>query len=517
MTGIAALIFGAFVLIFSTASADPTYVGVELAVDLESGVVVSTTVAAGGGSQSRRIVMPPLGQAADPLVGYIGPEGALLPSDAGWLPALPEGAAGWRVSVTTAPGALAVPFPGGSVVRLADGRGLTTFDLPRLAARAPLIVGRFEMAERKAGAVTLRTFFTSANAAHAEAYLQAAGAAIEALAARIGAYPYPAFAVVESPLPVGLGFPGYTLVSGRILPLAFMRGRSLWHEIAHVWWGNGVLVDYDRGNWAEGFATFFADYALAEREGAEAAREMRYDWLLEYDALAPGEDRPLRAFVGKSHGQAQAIGYGKAAMTLHMLRREIGASAFEAGTRRFWLENRFERAGWAEVQAAFEAAAGRPLGAFFDRWIDRPGAGAANPSDRNFDIFRSLAASERIQTLRAVLQAQLFAVAVLPGAPGNVPEMTEALATLGAFGPEGTPVYVGGIDALAQALGHTPPETGVAAIWVTTDRLGRAALALSAPDLATAGALAERARHYGRWSWLAVDADGRPRRGRWAP
>ena len=42
------------------------------------------------------------------------------------------------------------------------------------------------------------------------------------------------------PLPVGLGFPGLTYVSDKILHLPFMQGRSLAHEIAHNWWGNAV-------------------------------------------------------------------------------------------------------------------------------------------------------------------------------------------------------------------------------------------------------------------------------------
>ena len=59
-----------------------------------------------------------------------------------------------------------------------------------------------------------------------------------------------------------------------MLRLPFIRASSLGHEVLHNWWGNGVLVDYARGNWSEGLTTFMADYAYKSEESAAAAREM---------------------------------------------------------------------------------------------------------------------------------------------------------------------------------------------------------------------------------------------------
>lgn len=503
----------AFALVLPAAAAE-RFVRVDLAIDLENGSLSGDAEAPDGGMMLIRVERPPLARADAPFEGYIGPEGALLPLSAGWLPPLPADADGWRVSVTTPAGYLAVPYPGGSVERSAEG-AVARFELNRVTARAPLVVGPYEMAERRAGEVTIRTFFTAANAGQAEAYLDAATEAVETLAAKIGPYPYDAFAVVETPLPVGLGYPGFTLVSGRILPLPFMRGRSLWHEVSHVWWGNGVLVDYANGNWAEGFAVFFADYALAERDGAAAAREMRYDWLLEYDALPPDEDAPLHAFTSKSHGGAQAIGYGKAAMTLHMLRRKHGAAAFDAGVARFWRDNQGKVAGWADVEAAFAATSGQDLSGFFDRWIDEPGAAPADPSDADYHVFRHLAASERILTLRLPYAGDGFEIKALEGAPANGDALAAALAPLGTPRAGGTSVYVGSPAALKAALGRAPPESGIAAIWAVKDAAGEPALAIAAQDLDAVRALAARGRHYGRWSWLVVGEGGRPKSGRW--
>lgn len=450
------------------------------------------------------IELNPLIGAKNALNGYIDPTGALVPLRKEWLPELSGHHLGWRFVVQTPPGYLAVPFPGGKIEQTSAG-GVTTFFLSSKLASTPLIIGKFEMAERLAKGVMLRTFFTKQNARLADSYLNAAGEAIASLSERIGPYPYEAFSVVESPLPVGIGYPGFTIISGRILPMPFMRGRSLWHEIAHVWWGNGVFVDYERGNWAEGFAAFFADYALAE--ASDKGREHRYDWLLEYDALPGSADYPLRQFITKSHGQSQAIGYGKAAMVLVMLREKVGLQAFDAGVKRFWRVNKFKTASWAEIEAAFQAETPMPLGLFFQRWLDEPGALATSAADTDFLTFRSLAQNERIRTLRSLASAAAVTIQALPGAPAS-----KDIGKLNA--PDGMPVLIGSRAALQDRVAKMPPA-GVAAIWATQDNQGRDVIAIHAPDARTLASLVARSRHYGRWSWLVVQESGRPQRGRW--
>jgi hypothetical protein len=456
------------------------------------------------GTMGFALSLNPLTGAKNALTGYIDASGALVPLDKEWLPKLSDHQLGWRFVVQTPPGYLAVPFPGGKVELTSDG-GISTFFLSSNLAPAPLVVGKFELKERQANGVTLRTFFTKQNARLADSYLDASGEAIASFSDRIGAYPYEAFSVVESPLPVGIGYPGYTLVSGRILPLPFMRGRSLWHEIAHVWWGNGVFVDYENGNWAEGFAAFFADYALADAAGK--GREHRYDWLLEYDALPSSGDYPLRQFVTKSHGQSPAIGYGKAAMLLVMLREKIGATAFDAGIKRFWQANQFKAAGWTDIEAAFQAESDQPLAPFFKRWLDKHGALPANAADRNFLTFRNLAANERLQTLRSLSNAKSIAVEALSGA-APMPDIGKPQAA------NGLPVLVGSRAALKARVARMPPP-GAAAIWATQDRDGRDVIAVHAPNSEAMRGLVTRARHYGKWSWLVVQESGRPQRGRW--
>ncbi|MFP5344346.1 MAG: hypothetical protein ACLGGU_01620 [Gammaproteobacteria bacterium] len=57
-----------------------------------------------------------------------------------------------------------------------------------------------------------------------------------------------------------------------------------------------------------------------------------------------------------------------------MLRDQLGADAFNRGLRRFWKEQQFRVAGWADLQRAFEPASGKKLDIFFAQWLTRRGA-----------------------------------------------------------------------------------------------------------------------------------------------
>jgi aminopeptidase N len=304
----------------------------------------------------------------------IGSEGTFLP--AGWLPRIEggPGAATYRLSVflpedqvAIATGRLEHEHTGGNGTE-------AVFASEPPHAEPSLFAGPYTVRERLHGQIRLRTYFHEQADDLAETYLDAAAEYLDAFSAQIGAYPFASLAIVSSPFPVGLGFPGVTYVSRQILPLAFMRGRSLAHEILHNWWGSGVGVDYATGNWAEGLTTYMADYALAVAEGEDAARSMRYDWLRDFAALPRSGERPVVTFVGRDHTASQAIGYGKAAFIFHMLRQEVGEDTFDAAVRRFWGRHKLATAGWRDLQEAFEVTANRELGWFFDQWLERPGA-----------------------------------------------------------------------------------------------------------------------------------------------
>jgi aminopeptidase N len=65
----------------------------------------------------------------------------------------------------------------------------------------------------------------------------------------------------------------------------------------------------------------------------------------------------------------RALVYNKGAAVLHMLRRLVGDQAFFNGLRRFYAEQKFQKAGTDDFQQAMEAESGQSLTRFFARWI----------------------------------------------------------------------------------------------------------------------------------------------------
>lgn len=301
-----------------------------------------------------------------------GGSDAFLPPGT-WHP-VPDTTVAWRLTVSV-PAPLRPVAPGRlESTATRDGRTASVFASETPGDDLALFVGAYVVSERRHGDVTLRTWFPPEVAGLADTYLGKVAGYLDLYDGWIGAYPYRQFDVVAGPLPLGLGFPGLTYLGVRVVGLPFIPDTSLGHEVLHAWWGNGVRVADEGGNWAEGLTTFMADYTFVERQGAAEVRALRLRWLREFAILPPGDDRPLRDFRGRRHTASQATGYHKAALVFAMLRDTIGADAFADGIRRFWRVHRFGTASWHDLATAFGAAAGRPLGAFFTQWVDRPGA-----------------------------------------------------------------------------------------------------------------------------------------------
>lgn len=302
----------------------------------------------------------------------MGTEGAFLPAGSGWVVLGGDEPPTWTMTVR-------VPAPYTAIASGAlsgeerSGQGITaTFAETRPVETPSLFAGPWTVTERVAGGVRLRSYFHEEQAALAESFLDQSAATIARYAAAIGPYPFAGFSVVSVPVPVGYAFPGLTTIGRRVLPLPFVRGQSLDHEILHNWWGNGVRVG-EGGNWAEGLTTAMADHAAAEARGEDAA--LRLDWLRDYAALPAGRDQPLTAFRGRTHDASMVVGYGKTAFVFLMLRGRIGDEAWQAGIRRFAREQMIRDAGWPDLRRAFEGEAGvGDLGPFFAQWLERPGA-----------------------------------------------------------------------------------------------------------------------------------------------
>ncbi len=303
-----------------------------------------------------------------------GAEGVFVPESVNWLPRLDDAPFAYRVDLDVPAGHKAL-VPGRLVAEEeAQGRYRAAFVSETPTEALALFAGPYTVAGRRLGEVALRAYFHPEIADLADGYLDDAARYIDRYSRWIGEYPYSAFDIVSSPLPVGYGYPNLTYLGTRVLKLPFIRRTSLGHEVLHNWWGNGVGVDAASGNWCEGLTTYMADYTYALERGPAEAVEMRLGWLRDYAALPPDRDRPAVAFVGKSHAADQVIGYHKIAFFFHMLRNDIGSAAFDAAIRAFWRDHKRRTAAWSDLRRAFEAASGRDLQTFFRQWLERSGA-----------------------------------------------------------------------------------------------------------------------------------------------
>ena len=259
--------------------------------------------------------------------------------------------------------------------RIADESDRVRWESDSPVDEIHICAGPFTVYEDQAGSVATYAYLRTPDEALARKYLDTTASYLEMYRVLLGRYPYEKFALVENFWETGYGMPSFTLLGPKIIRFPFILHSSYPHEILHNWWGNGVFVEYETGNWCEGLTAYLADHLIKEQRGQGAA--YRRDQLQKYaDYVSGDEDFPLTAFRSRHSGATQAVGYGKTAMMFHMLRMELGDDTFTAGLRKLYKDNAFRRASFEDVQTAFEGPAGRDMSSFFDAWVRRTGAPA---------------------------------------------------------------------------------------------------------------------------------------------
>jgi aminopeptidase N len=223
------------------------------------------------------------------------------------------------------------------------------------------------------GSISIYAYLRDFDNALANRYLEAAKFYIDLYSKIIAPYPYKKFALVENSRQTGYGMPSFTLLGSRVIRFPFILHTSYPHEILHNWFGNGVYIHPNSGNWAEGLTSYLADHLLLEQTGK--GKQYRFQELMKYSSyINETNDFPLSKFKGSNSAASQAIGYGKMLMVFHMLRLEVGDTIFLKAIRNFYKKNQFRYAGFKEIQASFKGVRGHNLEKFFNQWVSRKGA-----------------------------------------------------------------------------------------------------------------------------------------------
>ncbi|MBI5015201.1 MAG: M20/M25/M40 family metallo-hydrolase [Deltaproteobacteria bacterium] len=305
--------------------------------------------------------------------GIVSEQGVYLSGSSGWVPWLGSGLVTFDLDAQEPPGWRLVSQGARRRPEGEGGRGRVRWESPQPQDEIFLVGGPLTEYASSSGAVETLAFLRTPDPALARRYLEATDRYLRMYGALLGPYLYPKFALVENFWETGYGMPSFTLLGEKIIRFPFLLTSSYPHEILHNWWGNGVFVDYRTGNWSEGLTAYLSDHLFPEQKGEGA--EYRQSTLQKYaDYAARSKDFPLTRFTARHSSATEAVGYGKALLFFHMLRRELGDPVFVDGLRRFYREERFRFARFDDLRRAFEAASGRDLRAEFRQWVERAGA-----------------------------------------------------------------------------------------------------------------------------------------------
>ena len=301
--------------------------------------------------------------------GIIAAEGVVLTGDSGWYPRFGDGMLTFALDIDLPKGWHAI-----SQGKRADA-SVTHVDWQEGQPQNEiyLIAAPFTEYARIDAGIEELVYLRKDDTELAQLYLEATARYIPMYQRLIGPYPYAKFALVENFWETGYGMPSFTLLGSQVIRLPFIAATSYPHEILHNWWGNGVYVDYGGGNWSEGLTAYLADHLLQEQKGNGAA--YRRSVLQKYaDFVSAGRDFPLAQFTSRHSAQSEAVGYGKAMMLFHMLRRRLGDDTFIRTLQSFYRDYRFKRASFNDLEDAFAKASDQDLKPFFAQWIQQAGA-----------------------------------------------------------------------------------------------------------------------------------------------
>lgn len=200
---------------------------------------------------------------------------------------------------------------------------------------------------------------------------------------KFGAYPFTEMDVVEAPMRNALGveYPGIMLVGSTLYdqPGEPEFSVTIAHEVAHQWWYSVVGNDVFDSPWLdEGLTTYSSSLYYEYGSSPEFARGLLAYWQQRYERL---EEEGKDDQIVQSLAHFESLGdpsiysgvvYTKGALFFHALRQEIGDTAFFDALQQYYQARKYAIAQPADLLAAFEAAAGRSLEAFYASWLYTP-------------------------------------------------------------------------------------------------------------------------------------------------
>ncbi|MEA3213925.1 MAG: tricorn protease interacting factor, partial [Acidimicrobiia bacterium] len=152
----------------------------------------------------------------------------------------------------------------------------------------------------------------------------------------------------------------------------------VFHELAHMWFGDLVTMKWWNGLWLnEAFATFM------EMKCTDAFRPEWRRWVdfglsrtMAFDTDSLASTRPIEFEVvspADAEGMFDILTYEKGAAVLRMIEQYLGEDRFRSGVRRYLEEHAYGNTETNDLWDAIETETGQPVRAMADSWIFQGG------------------------------------------------------------------------------------------------------------------------------------------------
>ncbi|HTV20748.1 MAG TPA: M1 family aminopeptidase [Polyangiaceae bacterium] len=308
-------------------------------------------------------------------------------SSSAWMPTRLDSAERATLELhITADAALKVAASGrrGAQRAAPEGRTRHSFSLERPSP--PFLyafaVGRFEEAELRVDDLLLRGLAPAGY--DLEGGLEATGSMYRFLKSKLGvAHPWGEYLQVFTRGDIAQEAAGLSLIVAQSLSDRRDNPEDDWvfiHELSHQWFGWLVpCADFSDFWLNEAFATFLVGAYQEARWGAAAFKTEVANWhARSARARQQGRDGPIalsspdgaaRPAPPDSELQDRGVTYFRGALVLQRLRTELGEEVFWRGLSDYLKRAEGKSVRTLDLRRALEAASGRELGAFFDRWV----------------------------------------------------------------------------------------------------------------------------------------------------
>ena len=146
------------------------------------------------------------------------------------------------------------------------------------------------------------------------------------------------------------------------------------HELAHMWFGDLVTMEWWEGIWLnEAFATFM-EMLCTDHFRPEWKKWVGFNPVRDVALMVDGQHstRPIEFEVvspNECRAMFDILTYVKGCAVLRMLEQYLGEDTFRDGIRTYLKQYAYANATTKDLWAALEAASGEPVGDIMDTWI----------------------------------------------------------------------------------------------------------------------------------------------------